>query len=303
MKPFSQAIYGNYRLVEALGSNLGSPLDIRHETVWSWDASQLEAYCGAVLITLKSYLESGAGNQSYSLYRALENIENSCRDVYKLNDISSDYYSTDIFKRLDAAVDFVVMAIRLIGQQQNLPKIKLRVRDDGRHHQDLYDDIANLMFEIIFSAASVKGQSDKCWSIHYGAVWSNFFDLSSTGGAWKIVHFKLRRLLYDEIVQLEKFQNYKSSRILGFCLNVMGLRIGKKKEDRGYYSLHKVILAWTRKNYLRLKSVQPDVAESCLMGSISFDAQEARLVKTFARGLSLTAPENYLELMSPPAET
>ena len=80
LKPFSQAIYGNYQLVEALGSHHGSPLDIHYEIVWSWDASQLEAYCRAVKITLKSYLESGSWYQhSFALYRAFGNIKNSCR--------------------------------------------------------------------------------------------------------------------------------------------------------------------------------------------------------------------------------
>jgi len=58
LKPFSQAIYGNYKMVEALGSNNGSPLDIDYRIVWSWDAPQFEVYCRAVTITLKSYLHS-----------------------------------------------------------------------------------------------------------------------------------------------------------------------------------------------------------------------------------------------------
>lgn len=299
LKPFSKAIYGNYRLVEALGSNAGSTLDIHHEIVWSWDASQLEAYSRAVMITLKSYLESGNWTQhSFALYRALENIKNSCSDVYKLNDIPSDYYSTDIFKRLRTAVQFVKDAIDLIGKQQNLPSTTLRVRGN-RGYEDFYDHVANLMFEIIFSAASVTAPPDKCWTIHHNSVWGEFFGLSSEGKAWKIIHFKLRRLLYNEILQLEEFPNYKSSIILGFCLNVMGLKIGKRKGNyREYYPLHKAVLAWTRNNYLRLKSIQPEVANSCLIGSISFDEQGDRLVKTYAKGLNLEAPKEYLELAS-----
>ena len=58
LKPFSQAIYGNYELVETLASNQESPLDIRYELVSSWDAAQLEVYCRCVLITMKSYIKS-----------------------------------------------------------------------------------------------------------------------------------------------------------------------------------------------------------------------------------------------------
>lgn len=249
LKPFSQAIYGNYRLVETLASNARSPLDIHHEIVWSWNTSQLEVYSRAVIISLKSYLESGNwGQHSYALYRAFKNIENSCHDVYKLEDIS-DYYSTDIYKRLRAAVDFVEETINLIDQQQNLSPNKLRIRNRRGYQEDFYDHIANLMFEIILAASSVKADADKCWTIHYNAVWGDFFGLPHAGKAWKIVHFKLRRLLYDEILQLEKFPNYKASRILGFCLNVMGLKI-REKTGYGseYYPLHQAVLAWTRKN-------------------------------------------------------
>lgn len=200
--------------------------------------------------------------------------------------------------RLRTAVQFVKDAIDLIGKQQTLPSTTLRVRGD-RRYKDFYDHVANLMFEIIFSAASVTAPPDKCWTIHYNSVWDEFFGLSGKGKAWKIIHFKLRRLLYNEILRLEKFPNYKSSKILGFCLNVIGLKITKRKgDDREYYPLHKAVLSWTRKNYLRLKSIHPDVAASCLIGSISFDEQGNRLVQTYAQGLNLEAPKVYLELAS-----
>lgn len=296
IKPFSQSIYGNYRLVEALGSNHGSPLDISYKVVWSWDAAQLEVYSGAVLITLGNCLESGSGSQhSYTLYNALKNIKDSCRDVYKLKDIPSDYYSTDIYKRLQTAVNFIKEAIDLIDKQENPPYTELRVREDNRS-KDFYDHFSDLMFEIIFSAASVKEPFWECWDIQHNTVWSNFFGYSD-GKAWGIINFKLRRLLYDEILRMEKFPNYKSSKILGFCLNVMGLTLGDKKDYRsGYYSLHKAVLAWTKNNYLRLVNNLPDVEKTCLMGSISFDEQNKRLVKTYAKGLNLEAPKEYLEL-------
>lgn len=238
------------------------------------------------------------------MYRALENIKSSCHDVYKLNDIPSDYYSTDIFKRLRTAVDFVKDAVNLIGEQQNLTSTILRERKNRRHpvsNKDFYDYITELMFEIIFLVASVKSPPDsfKCWDIHHNTVWGEFFSPLRGGGAWRIMRFKLHRLLYDEILNLEKFPNYKSSAILGFCLNVMGLELKDKKVyGKEYYPLHKAIIAWTRKNYLRLKNIHPEVAKSCLIGSISFDEQGNRLVKTYPKHLHLEAPKDYLELSS-----
>lgn len=293
LKPFSKAIYGNYQLVEAVGS----PLDIDYKLIRSWDASQLEAYTRIVKITLESYLKSDYRNQhSYALYNAFENIKNSQQDVYKLNDISQDYYSEDITNRQWLVVSFVIDAIELIDKQKDIPSTVLRARDN-HIHSDIYDQLASLMFDIIFSATSVKKPFEKCWDIQYCSVWSRFFGLSYEGKAWKITYIKLRRLLYDEILRLDEFPNYKSTRILGFCLNVMGFKLDDKNGyRREEYALHKVVLAWTRKNYLQLRSVHPDVAESCLIGGISFDEREARLVKSYAKGLSLEIPKVYLEL-------
>src|SRR5207247_1257392 len=110
-----------------------------------------------------------------------------------------------IFKRLGTAVQFVKDAIDLIGKQEDLPSTKLRVRNRRGHQDDFYDRIADLMFEIILSAASVEAPPDKCWTIHHNAVWGEFFGFTAEGNAWKIIQFKLSRLLYDEILRLDEF--------------------------------------------------------------------------------------------------
>lgn len=80
----------------------------------------------------------------------------------------------------------------------------------------------------------------------------------------------------------------------------MGLKIRPKKGyGRAYYPLHTAVLAWTSKNYLRLKEIQPEVARSCIIDSISFDEHGARLVKTYAKGLEPEAHRDYLQLAKP----
>ena len=79
------------------------------------------------------------------------------------------------------------------------------------------------------------------------------------------MQFKLRRLLYDEVLQMDKLvPNFKGARILGVCLNVMGLEIGKGSFAREHRALHRVILAWTQRNYLRVRRDFPKVAKACL---------------------------------------
>lgn len=290
-KPFSRMIYGNYRLVEDLAVNQGSPLEIDYKLLSTWDAEQLKVYCRVVLITLQSYLDQNCWSQhSFSLYRALQYIQNSCIDIYKLNECNSDCLSTDTVKRLDVVVDFIKKAIDVLDKS-GVHRTKLRQRGDQK---DMYDQIANVMYKIILYSGSVEKSPETCWWIQYSVIWNSFFNFNQNQ-TWKIIRFKLRRLIYDEIARLNEVPNYASSRMLAYCLNVMGLELHKNNELT-YYPLHYVVVKWTEKNYLQLLSTQPDVAKSCLLGWIGFDQKKSRLVKTYAKGLNLEAPKHYLQL-------
>jgi hypothetical protein len=292
VKPFSKLIYGNYSLVERLAADNGSPLDVDYKISSLWDADQLKVYCRLVLITLESYLNENRWSQhSFSLTRALNRIQNSCLDIYKLNESDLDCLSLDAFKRLDVIVDFIKKGIDIL-EKSGIHSTKLRLRD---YQKDIYDQFADVMYKIIFSAASVEKPPETCWWIQHNTVWNGFFAFQSNQ-TWEIVRFKLRRLIYDEISTLNEFPNFGSSRMLAYCLNVMGLILRKEKTSMSYYPLHYVIVNWTKKNYLKLLSTQPDVAKSCLLGWISFEANKSRLVKTYIKGLSLEAPKDYLKL-------
>jgi hypothetical protein len=45
--------------------------------------------------------------------------------------------------------------------------------------------------------------------------------------------------------------------------------------------------------------MRADVAEAAISGSITFDKDNSRLVKTYIKGLSREAPKEYLELDPP----
>jgi hypothetical protein len=299
VRPFSNTVYGNYAMVEAMAHSGRCPLDISHELASSWDATQARAYSRLVLITLKDYLDTGNwGAHSFALYRALDRVQRSRHDIYTL-DGASTVYNTDAYQRLVAVVEFVKDAIDLLDKYDNL-KTVLRKRGDNRLFRDnFYDYIANMMFEIIFAASAVAGPADTCWSIQHNVVWGGFFN-THEGSAWHIVRFKLRRLLYNEIRKLETQPNYKSSRIFGFCLNILGFApYDKTAFFKQRYALSRVMRNWAKSNYLKLRNAQPEVAASCLLGSVSFEPENGRLVKTYFKGLNLEAPREYLELSQP----
>ena len=307
IKPLSQALYGNYELVEVFSHQ--SPLDIDYKSVWAWDAAQFETYCRVTEMTLKNYLQGKHWSKnSPVLNRALSEIQNATtRAITDVKRGGDDYYG-DASHRLSAGVDFIKNSIDLIGELKPIPEARtLRIRHrqrDRLNNEDFYDRLAEAMFEIIFSAASIDGPPDKAWSIHHNAVWGEFFGHSNDNHAWKIVQFKLRRLLYDEIRKLESMPDYRAARVLGICLNVMGLKMGNRSGfGRDHAALRTVVLVWTQRNYLRLRSVNADIADSCLIGGITFDTEKSQLVKTYAKGPRPEPDRSYLPLQPLPVTT
>jgi len=115
--------------------------------------------------------------------------------------------------------------------------------------------------------------------------------------AWKIIHNRLRRLLYNEIKHLETYPNYKGARILGYLLNIMGLKLGEKsRNNRAYYSFHKIILKWVENNYLSLAGVEPTVASSCLPNGFLFNKKAKQIEKTYSIGMGSKIQKDFLNL-------
>jgi len=224
LKPFSQTIFGNYALLEGLGERYGSPLDLDCKDYWEWTAREWKAYSRATLTAISAHLSERRGwSQPNSIYRAVDNVKHAFRDVYKLNEITTEYYSTDVYKRLETAVHFVRDVVEEIDKQEHPLEVQVLRQRKNNYSRDIYDLLANFMFELVCAASSVTGPPDKAWSIQHNAVWGEVFNFSAKSSTWKILQFKLRRLLYDEIMSIENLPNFKNARILGYCLNVIGL--------------------------------------------------------------------------------
>jgi hypothetical protein len=165
------------------------------------------------------------------------------------------------------------------------------------------DRLAELMFELVFDASAVTEPLDTAWWVQHNTVWHHFFSFDQLSPEWRIVHFKFRRLVFDELKRMEEYPNFKGARIIGLCLNVMGVSNEVKSGlDRGYLPLRRVLLRWIKRNYLKLLEVHPPVAEACMSGGISFDAGRHVILKTYSQGLSLSPVTNALTLL-PAAES
>jgi hypothetical protein len=297
-KPLSQAMFANYQMVATVGTMLDP--DIRGKS--KWDADQWEAYCRIVLITFRDYVDKQFWNHSSVLYRAMGYIEHAASDLYKLNELTNTW-DNDSVRRLGVVVEFIKEAVKILDEKGVPSHISLRIREErGHRRKTSYDHVASMILEVIFHASAVRSPRLECWSIQHNSVWGelfNFHHLDSPAG--RVVKFKLRRLLYDEVADMKRFPNFKGARILGFCLNVMGLQMSKLDHDKDSHPLHRAILAWTKKNFAWLHTYNPRVAEACLVDGITYDVENHRLVNTYpAEGLRRQPHYVYLEVKPPP---
>lgn len=283
-KPLSQAMFSNYDMVETIGTLLDPEFGSQRE----WDAEQWDAYCRAVLMVIRNYVEEEYRGHSYVLYRAKGYLEHAVSDMYKLDGLANSSWDDDIQARLRVVVKFIEDAVKILDSKGVPDDLPLRIRDKhGPVLETIYDHIASLIFEVISAASAVTKPKGHCWWIQHNSVWRKLFNFQSLkGGAGKVVKFKVRRLLYDEVAGMNEFANFKGAKIIGFCLNVMGLTIRLGDDDKDSRALHKAVLRWTRKNFVWLHEHTPRVAGACLVDGMSYDAENRRLVKTYpAEGL------------------
>ena len=109
----------------------------------------------------------------------------------------------------------------------------------------------------------------------------------------------MRRLIYDEIAEMNDFPNYEGAKFLGFCLNVMGLKDhGRYKMRADSIALQKAVLSWTRKNFAKLYFFNPRVALAGFVENMSYDDANRRIVSESLPGLS-REPERHFFVVDP----
>lgn len=288
-KPITTTIFKNFEMVESIRSLL-DPDGVK---MMKWDSEQWEAYCRITLLVLEDYAAKGFPHEVHLFSRAKDHLVSAARDIYQLNGIDTLGWDREPYKKLQAVVDFIRDTVKLLDKYPVSEGIRLRTLDRNRNLYTAYDLIAEMMFEVVFSASSVSSPRSTCWAIQHNAVWSQLFGFGNDDGkATRMIHFKFRRLMYDEIKGMNRFVNFKGAKILGFCLNVMGQEI-RESGLNPHVALHRAVLAWFKEYYGWLHFKNPEVAESCLMAEWTYDETNSRLVHTRPAGGLRTEPAHF----------
>jgi hypothetical protein len=294
-KPLTTIMFSDFDAVE----EIGTLLDPGYFEAKKWNADQWSAYSGIVLTALRAFTDRGVWwGHGHPFYSAMELLKHAVSDLYKVNGLSAVSWDDDTFARLRVVTEFIKEALEIL-EKAGVPKgLHWRVRERFSPSETFYDRLPELISEVVLAASAVTSPRDLCWWIQHNTVWAEltwFGDSKSK--ARRIVLFKVRRLLYDDIAEMKRFPNFKGARVLGFCINVMGFN-GLRAEHRlEMRPLHKAVLAWTKANYAKLHAANPRVAESCLVDGITYDETNHRLVRTYpAQGLRLAPHHEYFEV-------
>ncbi len=297
-KPLTQAMFSDFALVEGVGSLL----DLDWKQARDLDPQQWEAYCRILLMAFSGYVERKAPEHSVVIYGALQELKKATSDLYKLDGKGEDWDQAS-WQKLHAAIQFIKDALTTLDRIGRPSGINLRLRQIGAPRHDIYDALADLLFEIIWDASAVKTPIDLCWSIQRNSVWAKIFGYEDRNGpAAQIVKRKLMAQIYQEINELKTFPNFKGARYLAFCLNVMGLELNQQPAHRDSFPLQRAVLRWTKRNYALLRQRNPEVADKCLVAGMSFDEEQMRIVKCYpVEGLRRQAHNVYLPVDPEPA--
>lgn len=277
-KPLSQAMFSNYKMVETIGTVLDPDIYSYRD----WSSQNWKAYSRSVLMTLEGYVNTKRWNHSFSIYRALSNIESSVHGLYQINETAPESaWKSDEIQKLTNAVDFIAKAIEILNKVEFPKYYPLRVRERHSISKSLHDYIANLIVEIIFHASSIKSPRSLCWDIQHNNVWGKLFNFRrSEGYAGKVIKFKVRRIIYDEVRRMDKFPNFKGAKILGFCLNVMGLKLKKEKYFIDQIALQKVLLHWIENNFAWIYLYNPRIINASLVEDFSYNNEKLQIIHT-----------------------
>ena len=295
-KPLSHALFSNHEMVSNIGT-LFNP-DFRERA--SWDSTQWAAYLRAALITLRGYVDEATWNQSPVLSSVLSDIEHSHWDLRKLDGMSDVAWNHDVTDRLRVTLRFIRDSTQLLDTQPFPTGFRLRSRDNLMR-SNIFDDLAHAICELVFCAAAVRSPMDLCWQVQHNMVWSELFNFRRLDTpAGRLIRFKVRRLLYNEIADMKRFPNFKGAKILGFCLNVMGLELRTEDLRRDSYALQRAVLSWTKKNWIWLHSHNPRIAEASLVDGLTYDSGAHQLVRMYpVHGLRREPSYVRLDLQTP----
>lgn len=299
LKPITTAFFGNSDLIERLARHNGSPLELMWLSHGLWKIASWETYSRVALLYLRDSLKKGQGAYvNFGLSQIFSGYEHICNDIHRVDEMTDrDYYQSLEFQKFQNAIDFIRDIIALLDKNKVFGARQPEMRHDRPDMDNIYNQLAKLALELMGGAGSVLTSDFRGWTVQHNTLWVNLMREYEESPARAVFRARLQRLIWTEISQMERMPNYGGARILAVCLNTMGFRLDiKVHKPVATRALKRMVLTWVRTNFLTLHREYPDVARACIGGTITFDQENGRLVKTYRGSLGKEPAREFLEL-------
>ena len=183
--------------------------------------------------------------------------------------------------RLSLFVSFLCDVLRILDRL-SLPLPRVVRHPAGFVRRETFLDVlAYAFWDAVFAAGAFPGSRSESWSLQYTVVWSKLFPLGETDGpASRAIRFRVLRIIYGHIKNLEVHPNYRGAAALRFCLNVLGCT---KTRDPGRSAslFHTAVLRWTSKHWRALNRSSPRVSHACLPVGTAYDSSRRVLSRKY----------------------
>lgn len=283
-KPITRSIFGNWHLLESYESGLESPLDLDFPYARDWDTDAWRVYFGMAREYVRGLNSKESVNwNTQGIQHILETTEKAYEQLSDPKKYEDTFSPHNPRWHAREANDFLKDLVEAFDKSNGW--VDFDRRNNFRYGHDISSRIVALLFEAIFTAAQVNTKEFRMWDVQRNTVWAPIerFEISDTH-VMKVVRRKLRRMIWDEILRMNDFPNYKGAAYVRFCLNVLGFydeSVHRRDTlERDSWALAKVVSDWVKKNYQTIAISHPPVAEAMLPANIEYNRNAQTLVRT-----------------------
>lgn len=283
-KPITRAVFENWHFLEKHELGLESPLDLDYPYARTWDVDTWRVYFGMAREYIHGLTSTGHSNWDargiYYILKATGQAYEQLSDLKKCEDVFNQH--NPIWHAREAN-EFICDLAKEFDKSQGRAGFERRV--ESNFGNDLSSKVAALFFESMFVTAQWSTRGRNMWNAQYNTVWSAVYHSEVEDTKFmKMVRRKLRRMVWDEIVRMDRFPNYRGAAYVSFCLNVLGFYDASVHRngtiERDSWPLTKVVSGWVKKNYQTIAISHPPVAEAMLPANIEYDSEAQALVRT-----------------------
>jgi hypothetical protein len=284
VKPITRSIFSNWHKLEQFADDFESPLRLDYPYARNWDTQTWAVYFGMAKEYLRGLVSGRHGSSNArGLFHVFKTTELAYEQIGNLENYANTFDPHNPYWHASEANDFLKEIVKIFDEAGE--RVYFNRKDKYLFGNDLSARIARLLHDAIFHASGVNTKGFRMWEVQHNLIWRPMaLDKYRQTTIMKMARRKLRRMIWEDICEMDQFPNYKGARYVRFCLNVLDFYDEELHRRRAFktdsWPLAKVVSGWVSRNYQTIAKTHPPVAEAMLPANITFDPVKNILVRT-----------------------